>query len=287
MFGNCEDVSKVLLIALNVAVGLLSIVLVALGIWALTSDYGANEISALITTDLFTAACVLVIVGGVVLFLLAFLGGLAALLDSRILLITYCTIMMVFLLAVIIGTIVGFFFLDEIEDELADNMSETLTTQYGVNLTKGNNEAVTEVWNNVQRDLKCCGVRGSLNSTESWYLWQSSFWFRVEGIGLHADDITKWWFVPTSCCNTDFTFDTCQDYNAANSQPPKQDLDEVVVENPALYHSGCLDKLKDKIREHIIAITVAAALLLVVLIICLFLAIFMVCSGAGQQAKVV
>ncbi|XP_059174070.1 CD82 antigen-like [Physella acuta] len=269
--GCCNKFMKFFLAFLNFLVLAAGAIAIGLGAWALASEYGAEEMKAVTGSGLYKGGCIVLIVGGSIIVVLALLGFLGAVLENRVLLGIYFVIMILILILFVVGASLGFFFRDTLEEKIGKAMEETLIKQYSVSYsTNDENKLVTDVWDKLQKELKCCGVSGGLNSSTSWFLYQKTEWFM---------NSNKTVYVPASCCNPNINkvnLDQCQKLNTdTNSfKPIKTDLSLVRTENDALYSTGCLDSLIDKLKPHILAI---AGIALAVIIVMFLAIIFSVC----------
>lgn len=261
---------KYILLVFNLIMMILGGTAVGLGVWALVSSYGANEVRHLTGNELYEAACIAVISGGGLIFLTSFIGCCGAWTESRCMLGCYFFIMLVFLLMFVATAGAIFYFKTDLENELTDAMTHTLLTDYGV----GDQGDLTQVWDKVQRELNCCGVKGNRSSSGSWHLWQSSKWYRMQEENTNPHSIQ---LVPSSCCDGRQTHNLCQlasTEDVSYGMAPGQSGMDVTRDNPALYEDGCIDKLKDNINEYLMAIGVIAVVIFVVM---LFSVIFSVC----------
>uniref|UniRef100_A0A0B7BS88 Tetraspanin n=1 Tax=Arion vulgaris TaxID=1028688 RepID=A0A0B7BS88_9EUPU len=275
-------VAKWILVILNFLVFCAGAIAIGLGAWGLASEYGAQTLKDLTGSELYRGAAIAIIVGGSVLALIAIIGGVGAIIESKWLLGIYFVIMILLLILFVTAAAVGFAFRDKIEEELSKQMQNSLVYQYGVNVNNNDdNNVVTDVWDAVQKKLDCCGVSGGLNSSMSWYIWQGSTWFKQRGVmdPILADR------VPSSCCVGKVENSTCQRLNLLNpTQPIQSDPKLVTNPNPALNHQGCIDSLKDKISEHIAAIVGIAVAILIVMLLSVILSVC-VCTNIRKSYK--
>ncbi|XP_012946177.1 CD82 antigen [Aplysia californica] len=198
--------------------------------------------------------------------------------ENRCMLGIYFVIMLLFLILFVVAAVVSFFFRDDLEDELAKEMTKTLKNDYGL---VGNND-ITDVWDKIQVELSCCGVRGNRNSESSWFLWQESMWYNVSNTGTNPNALKA---LPSSCCVKGTSFPDCQNFKTTN-QAPMMDAAMVTTDNLSLNEEGCIDKLKDKIDEYIIAIAVIAVVVLIVMFCCVLFSVY-VCMHVSRKDMVV
>ena len=164
----------------------------------------------------YISTSILLIIGGLIASLLGAFGGLAAYRgSSRLILIYFGILSILFLIEIIIGCVVY---------GQHDNMM--LAAQNGLNLTVtfqyGFNDPVTNSIDVLQQRRKCCG-------SKSWLDWRYSSWRRNES--LHSDN-----FVPESCCIT-------VSRNCAINTGPSN-----------IYYKGCTTALSDFVDENVYVI---------------------------------
>eukprot|EP00795_Rhopilema_esculentum_P011441 gene11441-21643_t len=127
-------------------------VLAGFGGWFLKVSGDYKEI--LEFNQLLTPA-VLVIIGGATIFLVAFLGLVGALKESRCLLMMYMVLVVLILLLEIGAVTVTFLYKDKVQEYVEDKLSKALKVSYG----KDNEGPVTNAINDIQRTMKCCGAK--------------------------------------------------------------------------------------------------------------------------------
>ncbi|KAK6989807.1 tetraspanin-18 [Biomphalaria glabrata] len=263
---------KFVLVFFNFLVLAAGAIAIGLGAWALASEYGAKEMKAITGSELYEGGCIVLIVGGSIICILALCGCLGAFFENRVLLGIYFVIMLLILILFVVGAVLGFFFRDQIEATLEKQMRETITERFNVSYDKDDtNKLATDVWNKIQTELKCCGVSGNVSSPDAWFIYQSSKFFSQQP---DSDRI----YVPESCCNPNFKNATglalCQKTNPDTNRPIQTTLDKltnVTKLNPALYNNGCLSVIEDEIKNHILAIAgIAVAIIIVVFITVIF-----------------
>ncbi|BFZ16394.1 hypothetical protein BsWGS_19433 [Bradybaena similaris] len=272
-------VAKWILVVFNVLVLCAGAIAIGLGAWSLTSEYGAETLRNITGSELYRGAAIAIIVGGSVLVVIAFFGAIGAIIESKCLLGIYFVIMLLLLILFVTAAAVGFAYRDKIGEELSKQMEESLLYRYGVDVDDNDeNAALTDVWDKLQQNLDCCGVEGHLvNSTKSWFLWQSSAWYKSRGVSVNPE------LVPSSCCVAEINNASCQTATGSPiNQPVKTSLTFISEPNPALNHKGCLDALEDFIMEHIVAIAGIAVAILIVMLVCLLLSVC-VCTNIRKS----
>ncbi|KAL4224724.1 hypothetical protein ACF0H5_015421 [Mactra antiquata] len=162
-------------------------IIMGIGIWAIVDKV---YISDVVGSSLFSSAAILMVVCGVFLVLLSYLGCISAISEKKILVALYALVIgLVFVLLMSAG-IAAAVFQDNIEGKMKNTMRRALVDQYGYNVEYDEeNEKVTNAWNLLQTRLMCCAVED-----QGWMIYQSSRWFSNQ-----YNEYEKK-FVPPSCC---------------------------------------------------------------------------------------
>ncbi|KAK5865961.1 hypothetical protein PBY51_020191 [Eleginops maclovinus] len=172
-------------------------------------------------TQLVNVAYLLIAVG-TVLLLIGFLGCCGAVKESRCMLLTFFSIVLILFLIEVAGAVVLFVFDGLAEDllgQLEDEVQQSIRKQYG------SNEGFTSLWNATMEEFTCCGYK---NYTD----FEGSPFFVDNGMDVY----------PQTCCNQTITAGVCNTFKAESSN-----ID------------GCLHKLLQLIEEN--AVIIAAVVL--------------------------
>ncbi|RXM36203.1 CD151 antigen [Acipenser ruthenus] len=184
---------KYLLFSFNFFFWLAGGAVMAVGVWTLVekSDY-----ISLLSSGIYAAtAYILVIAGAIVMY--------------------FVLLLCIFLLEILAG-ILAYIYYQQLNDELKQNLRETMTSKY----KRVGEERVTEAVNKLQQEFKCCGSNNSRD-------WQDSEWVRTpEAEGRK---------VPDSCCKT------------ITPQCGKRDHPSNIYK----VEGGCITKLENFILEHL------------------------------------
>ncbi|KAI8787209.1 tetraspanin-9-like isoform X1 [Biomphalaria glabrata] len=263
---------KYILVGFNIFVLIMGATTIGLGVWATSSEYGASEMKLVSGEELYHAACTIVLVGGSVMSLISLAGCLGGLLESKPVLGLYLFFMMIILLLFLVCAILGFFFKENFEAKLSQHMKSSLTDQFYVNYTTdSSNKLATDIWNKLQKEFQCCGVSGGLKSSWSWCLYQRSKWFHNQDAPALSRD-----YVPESCCNVSITNLTeCQKLQPSAGSliiPVQKEPSMVTDVNPALYHRGCYDAVRESISQNTITIASIVLVCIVITVLCIMLA---------------
>ncbi|XP_002736204.1 tetraspanin-3-like [Saccoglossus kowalevskii] len=192
-----------------------------------------------ITKSYYTLIPAGIILGAAVFLLITGLVGCCgACIESKCLLGTFFTLILLILLLEITGAVLGFVYHGEVKKNIREGMDDAIHNYNGNNDSAGSGSV-----DYMQEELKCCGV---YNYTD----WKDTDYFKK----------TK--TVPTSCCKntTDCT----------GSLAP--------TETDKLYQDGCFVKLTDIFQDNLKYIAVAACVLAIIMLIGMIFSCMLICS---------
>jgi len=230
------NIIKYMLFATNFLVFIMGCVVLGIGIFAIVNgaalmdlvDEANTALDKDLTLNVFTSAAIILIVVSVFVVIVTFFGCCGAIKESKCMLGTYFTIILVMFVILIVGSVIGYqASFDKISDELDDTMTKFLDKSQteGENVDKGK-LAITKAWNSVQEDYTCCGS----NFSSTYNSWDKT----VEGNDPDLPYPLNGNKVPESCClHVDSTKLTdCR-------------------QNPLNYSlTGCFDKFEDLIKDN-------------------------------------
>ncbi|XP_005748985.1 tetraspanin 34a [Pundamilia nyererei] len=215
----CSGFLKIMMFIFNGGIFLAGAVILGVGIWVQVDRSSFLDILDEVedTSSLSQLANVsyLLIAVGAVLLLIGFLGCCGAIRESKCMLLTFFSIVLIIFLIEVAGAIVLFVFKDvagELLQELEKNVQKSIKNNYG------KENQLTSVWNNTMKELKCCGYRNYTDFTDSP--------FNING-GLY----------PAPCCNSTISAEKCNENKAQHSN-----ID------------GCFDKLLQLIEDNALVI---------------------------------
>ncbi|XP_025087668.1 CD151 antigen-like [Pomacea canaliculata] len=238
------------LIIFNVLLMLAGLALLGIGIWSVVDKV---YISDVIGNNKFSAASYMIIVGGAILLGIGIFGIFVVRSESRALVIVYFILLIVLFVGILLAAILAIIFKQELEEAMIDAMRQSLVGQYGADST------ITQSWDRLQRDLRCCAVRaerGSEGGTtqdmetirqDSWPLYKKTRWYqnaRGQDFTAGIKD-TEVLYVPITCCVFDEVLQgyinqrQCQSWKLGPPGNYKASL-----KNNALYYDGCYEKAK-------------------------------------------
>jgi CD63 antigen len=166
-------VVKFLMFVFNFLFVVCGIALIAIGSWVLASS---SKYSKLFGEESYLAAPIILIVAGVIIFFIAFMGCCGAIKENRCMLITFGTFLILISILEIAAGITGYVFRNSIDETVLRE------TRNNLNQYSQGDKSVDDFVDVLQHDLKCCGAA---NYTD----WKTTKWGQA-----HPNA------VPDSCC---------------------------------------------------------------------------------------
>ncbi|XP_076350702.1 CD63 antigen-like isoform X1 [Tachypleus tridentatus] len=148
------SVVKYLLFIFNFLFVITGIAIIAVGAWVQAK--ATNYVDFL--GDRYASAPILLIVVGVVIFILSFLGCCGAIKENYCMVMTFGILLFIIFILELAAGITAYVYRNKIEDVIRDKMRKGM-----MNYNKTGYEGVTKAWDDVQSNLKCCGAN---NATE-------------------------------------------------------------------------------------------------------------------------
>jgi CD63 antigen len=173
----------------------------------------------------YVSAPVLLIVVGAVITIIAFFGCCGSAKENYCMLITFAVLLSVIFFVELAGGIVGYIERDRVSNYLQGNMEAAIG--------KYNKSTDGKLWDAMQKDLGCCGVKG----------WED--WFKPTKNSTSAPG------VPESCCKSYGTNVTCTRDETYLTQNCAAGATESSCPINAI---GCCPKLLAKLQQSIAAI---------------------------------
>ncbi|XP_003969648.1 CD82 antigen-like [Takifugu rubripes] len=146
---GCVTATKYFLFLLNLLFFLCGGVIMGFGLWLLLDNQ--SFIVVLNDSTAVKIACYILIAVGAFSMLLGFLGCVGAIYEVRCLLGLYFTCLLLILLAQIAAGALIYFQKEALHDETAKVIGKVLDGY------PGNNSAVEQAWDFIQRSMECCG----------------------------------------------------------------------------------------------------------------------------------
>ncbi|XP_007551686.1 tetraspanin 34a [Poecilia formosa] len=157
----CTGFLKVMMFIFNGGIFLAGLVILGVGIWVtVDSDSLLNLVEKVV--DLPDEVFKLNYVGymligvGAVLLIIGFLGCCGAVKESRCMLLTFFSLVLIIFIVEVAGGIVLFVFTDEV-DQIFNNLENDVITDIQANY--GKDPGMTELWNITMEQFHCCGYK--------------------------------------------------------------------------------------------------------------------------------
>lgn len=204
---------KYALFAANFVILIGGIVVFSVGVWTL-ADKAFME--RLLGSDLYTSSASILIATGVIVTVISFLGCMGAVKEIKCMLLTFFILLFMIFIIMLVGGILAYVFRNEVENRLRTEMIMSIPLY-------DNDTAITDAWNSVQSQFKCCGIEeDDTKAIDIWAKKNSKFSGNIK--------------VPASCCKSkDKT-----DINKCQEDPNKDNA----------YTDSCYESVKDFVRNH-------------------------------------
>jgi len=165
--GCLSNVVKYALFLTNFLIFLLGVAVLGCGIWVLVDkpaflDLFQQAESMLPNLDgkfdisLYTSAAYIIIVVAAIVTIVAFFGCFGAVKESKCMLGTYFVLILATFIVMVVGAVLGY--TGSIEETLKEPLKEALEQYRDTPGDDQAQDAYKAVWNQVQKELKCCGV---------------------------------------------------------------------------------------------------------------------------------
>ncbi|XP_025421097.1 CD151 antigen [Sipha flava] len=164
----CGSAVKYSMFLSNFIIFIGGIVLVVISVYTL---YDKSFIKELLGTNLFTGAVYVLIVTGILLSFLSFLGCAGAVKEVKCMLLTYFIILFIIFVVMLVGGILCYVFRQRVQTTMQQEMLRTIRFY-------GEDRSITRAWDDLQEGLHCCGV----TTYDDWRQ------YKTDGI------------IPSSCC---------------------------------------------------------------------------------------
>lgn len=254
----CVNALRNFLHCYNVLILLVGCGTLGVGIWLLVTDFGARKVTPIVDNQMYEVTTYLLIAGGGFVALLAFCGCCGTVKEDKCVLSFYGTTLAIVLIVLLTACGISFYFRNNLANKIKERMKSTLTNNYGVDMrTNTENRRVTDAWDSMQRQLKCCGVEGDVKSKYSWvYYSRETHWFRNR-----VNWVSTKRMVPDSCCVPGGDTNICIGETTFLGPPGFHDShskDHQQI-NTNLYTSGCYDELINYLQTFSLVVGIVSA----------------------------
>lgn len=169
--GCLSNIVKYLLFITNFIIFLLGLAVLGCGIWVLVdkpsfldlfeqAESLYPDLEGKFDINLYTSAAYIIIVIAALVAIIAFFGCFGAIRESKCMLGTYFVLMLALFIVMVVGAVLGY--TGDLESSLKDPLFKSMEG-YDNTVTQNGDSvkwAYREVWNEVQSELRCCGVEG-------------------------------------------------------------------------------------------------------------------------------
>ncbi|XP_070781022.1 tetraspanin-1-like [Enoplosus armatus] len=222
----CSGFLKIMMFIFNGGIFLAGAAILGVGVWVKV-DSGSllglldNVEGAPSGLSQLVYVSYMLIAVGAVLLVIGFLGCCGAVKESRCMLLTFFSIVLIIFLVEVAGAVVLL-----VVQGLADELLQSLENEVKISIEKeyGQSESLTSLWNGTMEQFKCCGFN---NYTD----FDGSPFYNDHGGNVY----------PHTCCNATITVGVCNTDEAHNSM-----ID------------GCFNKLLQLIEDNAVIIAAVA-----------------------------
>ncbi|XP_046861310.1 CD151 antigen-like isoform X2 [Xenia sp. Carnegie-2017] len=194
------------------------IALVGVAIWTLVDKF---EYQHLLGSDNYIIIVSLMILAGIVVIAIGFLGCCGSVKDNRFMLIAFFVMVVSVFLIELSAGIVAFAYRGELEDELEESF---LSAMNKYTIDSDEKKAIDKA----QEKFWCCGA-------VQYYQWNQTVWFNIESNNINTTREEGKLRVPDSCC-----------------KPPIKIGCGYVTHPSNINYKGCIEKLSDIIEDHLL-----------------------------------
>ncbi|XP_063680730.1 23 kDa integral membrane protein-like [Bolinopsis microptera] len=208
--GCKKNIIKLLLVVFNVIAVIIGLALLGIGAY---SKYEYGDVLA-ITDSAFTSIPAMLMIIGVLVFILGFLGCFGSFRENRVVLIVYTILLVLVLMGEVVAIIISMIYKGKIEESVEDGL-ELKVEGYVTGIADD-----IEIMDKIQDTLQCCGIHGPETYTNN-----------TEWLKNHSN-VT----VPASCCGS-----------VTERDPIRRTCK---TSNDLLYTEGCLDLTTHTLKDN-------------------------------------
>lgn len=258
--GCLAKLVKYLLFTTNFLIFVLGLAVFGCGIWVLVDqpsfmnlfDEASQQIPELADNfdiTLYTSAAWILLVVSALVVIIAFFGCCGAWKKSKCMLGTYFTLILAMFIVMVVGAVLGYS--GNLEETIKDPLKKALAKYDPADQSEGMT-AYKKAWNEVQTELRCCGI-------DDYTDWAVVNW--GEGSSINK---------PEGCCSIKRNGDEITDVQAC-----RESTDKAIY-----YFNGCYTSIENTITENQ-DIVVGVAIGVVVVMFLNMLFAFAMCTMVG------
>ncbi len=267
---GCANCAKILLIVFNIIFFIIGIILLAVGIWVVTSPYKL-DVLAILDNPVISGGAYFIIALGAFIFVVAFVGCCGAWTENRLMLVIYFIIVLAIFIAQLIGCAVIIAYKDKVDEFVTNQLQDTMDKYYGETAT----DKYSQGWNSLQVLLECCG-------TNNYTDWETTPWgINQTYVMIGGENVMP--MFPATCCKVDNTLDI-----VSGSYPTPLNLTKcygvgtTYPDTMFLNTNGCYDSFQEWVKSHALYIG-GVGLGLAFLEIFAMVFAMCVCRGIGKD----
>jgi tetraspanin-11 len=186
---GCGKFVKWTLCVINMLIFAGGFLVFGVGIWTVVDK---SYIEVLLRNELYITMAYVLIVAGILVVFVSFVGCLGAVKEVRCMMLTYFITLFLMFVVLVIGGVLGYVFRDQVEDNIRPEMRHTIEV-YDPSTPQ---DAVTAAWDDTQKHLHCCGMGIATMMDSPWKTWKMN-----HRINPKSTDEK----VPASCCKSNLT----------------------------------------------------------------------------------
>lgn len=260
--GCCQCI-KYLMVVLNFLFWIIGLGFVICSVWMLTDPTFLLSMTQP-ANDYYIALYIFLGVGCFIV-IGAFLGCCGAYKESQCLLVSFFCVLLIVLVAQIAAGVWAFKNTDKLDETVRN------TVKYSVQEEYGQISARTATFDSFQKNLKCCGANGPHD-------WAASKYNNVDRsnvLSVVVSNINHLYRIPESCCK--------DDDRALCETARKITVGGLI--NPAIYQTGCIDKIVELLHEHWQIILVVTIIISLLELIALIISLSLCCAIKNDHYK--
>ena len=188
--GGCYSLIKYLLVVFNFLFWLTGLLVVALAIWMLVDP--TFYISMVQDADDYRISTYFLLIAGILLVIIGFLGCCGSFKESNCLLITFFSLLLVVVVAEISAGLWGYLNREALGGHVKDAMKHTVEKEYMHDANR------RDLFDTFQEKLQCCGVDGPTDWNE-----------KDTNLGVTSEG--AYYNIPKSCCRYNIDAKTCDE----------------------------------------------------------------------------
>ncbi|XP_050409933.1 tetraspanin-18 [Patella vulgata] len=216
--GFCMESARIMLIIFNFIFWLSGVALLGVGIWFLVDPNIAHYLEVVnfdIEGNALKYSAYILIAFGAFIFLVGFTGCCGAIRKSKCLIGFYLMFLVIVFAGELAAGIIVAIYRNEIEARVDKSLMKSLKTEYKF----ANESSITNSWDIIQKELKCCGAEGYKDYENSLFT----------NTTMHI--------VPLSCC-------------IMENDVPKDAAKCQMATNTYYHEKGCKGGLIDWVKSH-------------------------------------